>query len=118
MDRFKRVDLMVANAGIIRVESIDTTEIDQIKKVLETNTLGAFSSLKYAAQAIKAGGRGGRLIAAASVAAKEGAALHGAYCASKFAVRGLVQCAAAEYGPFGITVNAYAPGPIDTQLYW
>ena len=38
------------------------------------------------------------------------------YAASKFAVRGLTQCAALEYGKYGITVNAYAPGLIRTAL--
>ena len=41
---------------------------------------------------------------------------YGAYTASKFAVRGLTQSAAVELGKHGITVNAYAPGPIDTRM--
>ena len=41
---------------------------------------------------------------------------YGAYCASKFAVRGLVQSAAMDWAKYGITVNGYAPGPIDTPL--
>ena len=45
-----------------------------------------------------------------------GSADQSAYSASKFAVRGLTQCAALEYGKYGITVNAYAPGLIRTAL--
>ncbi len=45
-----------------------------------------------------------------------GIALHSAYCATKFAVRGLTQSAAMDYGKYGITVNAYAPGAIETPL--
>ncbi len=42
--------------------------------------------------------------------------LHAAYCAAKFAVRGLTQSAAMDYGKYGITANAYAPGAVETKL--
>ncbi|KAJ7687686.1 NAD(P)-binding protein, partial [Mycena rosella] len=61
-------------------------------------------------------GPGGRIIGASSWAGKQGQATQGPYSASKFAVRGLTQAAAAEFGAHGITVNAYAPGAIDTPL--
>ncbi|KAF7303894.1 NAD-binding protein [Mycena indigotica] len=48
--------------------------------------------------------------------ANAGVCKYAGYCASKFAVRGLVQAAAHEFGPHGITVNAYAPGAIDTDM--
>jgi NAD(P)-dependent dehydrogenase (short-subunit alcohol dehydrogenase family) len=84
-------------------------------------------------------GRGGRIVGASSIAGKQGAGQVAAYCTSKFAVRGLTQSAgmcyssselillqlsvvliinlltlliAKEWGPYNITVNAYAPGPL------
>jgi len=61
-------------------------------------------------------GWGGRIIGASSVAGKQGEPLLGAYSSSKFAVRGLTQAVAREFGCHGITVNAYSPGPIDTDM--
>lgn len=45
-----------------------------------------------------------------------GIELHSVYCGTKFAIRGLTQSAAMDYGKYGITVNAYAPGAIETPL--
>jgi len=60
-------------------------------------------------------GSGGRIIGASSIVGKKGGASISAYSSSKFAVRGLTQCAALELGEQGITVNAYAPGVILIQ---
>ena len=48
--------------------------------------------------------------------AHPGSPEHAVYCASKFAIRGMTQCAAIDYGKYGITVNAYAPGFIQTPM--
>ncbi|KAJ3891464.1 acetoin reductase family protein [Lentinula edodes] len=85
--------------------------------VLRINTKGVFFCYKYAAKQMVAQGRpGGRIIGASSFAGKQGLTHIGAYAASKFAVRGLTQVAALELGHHGITVNAYAPGAIETPL--
>jgi meso-butanediol dehydrogenase / (S,S)-butanediol dehydrogenase / diacetyl reductase len=60
---------------------------------------------------------GGKIIAAASVAAHQSAALVGHYSASKFAVRALTQAAALEWAEYGITVNAYSPGLVHTTMW-
>ncbi|KAJ7140059.1 hypothetical protein C8R43DRAFT_1131801 [Mycena crocata] len=61
-------------------------------------------------------GRGGRIIGASSLGGQQGNAAQAVYCASKAAMRGLTQAAAQEFGPHNITVNAYAPGFIDTPM--
>lgn len=71
---------------------------------------------KYAAQQMVRQGRGGRLIGACSIAGKRGDPNSAAYCASKFAVRGMSQSAAIDLAPHGITVNCYAPGAIHTEF--
>ena len=96
------------------------------------NARGPFLCYKYAAEQMIKQGHGGRIIGASSVAGKQGLPLGAPYCASKWAVRGLTQTAgkdhvvplsngflieaALELGRHDITVNAYAPGTIQTQL--
>ncbi|KAJ3839523.1 NAD(P)-binding protein [Lentinula raphanica] len=86
-------------------------------KVQRINTKGVFLCYKHAAKQMIAQGRpGGRIIGASSVAGKQGMIHVGAYVASKFAVRGLTQVAALEFGHHGITVNAYAPGGVESPM--
>ncbi|KAF9447563.1 NAD(P)-binding protein [Macrolepiota fuliginosa MF-IS2] len=109
---FGRLDVMVANAGILSPSSLVETSVAQWDNVMSVNARGVFLCYKYAARAMIAGGRGGRIIGAASLAAKQAVVYAPAYSASKFAVRGLTQSAAQELGKYSITVNAYAPVPI------
>ncbi|KAJ7097568.1 NAD-binding protein [Mycena epipterygia] len=112
-----RLDVMVANAGVLgRVVHLTEASSEEWDRVMNVNARGTFLCYKYAGmQMIKQGG-GGRIIGASSIAGKQGMATHGIYSASKFAVRGLTQAAALEFGAHGITVNAYAPGAIDTAM--
>ncbi|KAJ6516911.1 acetoin reductase family protein [Mycena vitilis] len=107
------LDVMVANAGVTGRPGVPFTEIPATEwdRVMNTNARGTFLSYKYAGLQMIKQGHGGRIIGASSIAGKKGP-----YCASKFAIRGLTQAAAMEFGPHGITVNAYAPGAIDTPM--
>ncbi|KAF7377402.1 NAD-binding protein [Mycena sanguinolenta] len=123
--RHGSLDVMVANAGIAGILA-PLTEIstDNWDRVMNINARGTFLCYKYAGIQMIKQGRGGRIIGASSMAGKQGHATGGAYCASKFAVRGphsdetveLTWTSALELGPHGITVNAYAPGVIDTTI--
>ncbi|KAF9238224.1 hypothetical protein BU15DRAFT_88460 [Melanogaster broomeanus] len=110
------LDVMVANAGILRTGPLLETSTSDWDAVLRVNCRGTFLCYKYAAKQMIAQGTKGRIIGASSLAGKRGHALFSAYCASKFAVRGLTQTAAAEFGRYGITVNAYAPGLIESAM--
>lgn len=113
---FDALDVMVANAGRNVVKTmVDTTLVD-LDKVFDTNVRGTFLCLRTAAQVMIKQGRGGRIISASSITAKKGAAFSSIYSASKAAVRSFTQVLALELGSYNITVNAYAPGPIDTPL--
>lgn len=110
------LDVMVANAGICITKPILQTEVSDWNKIMDVNAKSVFLCYKYAAEQMIKQGVGGRIIGASSVAGKRGTCAFPIYCASKFAVRGLTQAAAEEWGPHGITVNAYAPGYVETPL--
>ncbi|KAJ7182879.1 NAD(P)-binding protein [Mycena crocata] len=109
------------HGGLDALENLASTDAVQVSleewdRVMNVNARGAFLCYKYAGIQMIKQGRGGRIIGASSHAGKQGAASQPVYSASKFAVRGLTQAAASEFGAHGITVNAYAPGPIDTPM--
>ncbi|KAJ7779150.1 NAD-binding protein [Mycena metata] len=108
------LDVMVANAGIAGKDgSFLEAEWDRI---LAINSRGPFLCYKYAGLQMIKQQRGGRILGASSIAGKQGIATQTPYSASKAAVRALTQAAAGELGRYGITVNAYAPGLIDTPM--
>jgi len=112
------LDVMVANAGVPGPYRTQLTELsaEQWDQVMNINARGTFLCYKYAGLQLIKQGRGGRIIGASSIAGKKGFPFQGAYSASKFAIRGLTQAAASEFGPHGITVNAYAPGAVNTTM--
>ncbi|KAI9451789.1 hypothetical protein F5148DRAFT_534105 [Russula earlei] len=116
VQRLGSLDVMVANAGIVIYHSFMEMTVETFDRVMAINARGTMLCYKYAAKQMIAQGRGGRIIGAASVVGKQGSGIVSAYCASKFAIRGLTQAAAQEFGKYGITVNAYAPGLIDTRM--
>lgn len=113
---FGGLDVMVANAGRLLVKTIIDSTLTDLDNVFDTNVRGVFLCLRAAAQVMIKQGRGGKIISASSISGKRGVPLNGIYCASKAAVRSFTQALASELGSHGITVNAYAPGPIDTPL--
>jgi NAD(P)-dependent dehydrogenase (short-subunit alcohol dehydrogenase family) len=107
---------MVANAGLYMSGTVLDTSVADFDRLFTINAKGVFLCYQYAAKQMLKQGRGGRLIAASSLAgivAEDGMF---AYGASKFAVRGLTQSAAKELGKHGITVNTYSPGAILTEM--
>jgi NAD(P)-dependent dehydrogenase (short-subunit alcohol dehydrogenase family) len=110
------LNVMVANAGIINFESFMDTTVENFDRSMAVNARGTMLCYKYAGKQMIPQGRGGRIIGACSLSGKQGHSIDSSYCASKFAIRGLTQGAAQELGKYGITVNAYAPGPVKTAM--
>lgn len=111
------LDVMVANAGIyIAMKPILETSLDAFDRVMSVNVRGMFLCYQYAASQMIKQGRGGRIIGASSLVGKQGSPSATAYSTSKFAIRGLTQSVAQDLGKFGITVNAYAPGAISSDM--
>ncbi|KAA1467377.1 NAD(P)-binding protein [Dentipellis sp. KUC8613] len=110
------LDVMVANAGIYHTSWLLTSSLVDFDQTMSVNVKGAVLCYKYAAKQMIAQGRGGRILGAASVAAKKPVPDSLFYNISKFALRSLTQAAAFELGEHNITVNAYAPGAIETPM--
>ncbi|KAJ7312991.1 hypothetical protein DFH08DRAFT_436288 [Mycena albidolilacea] len=110
------LDVMVANAGVAGIMvPFGEVSVEDWDRVMNINSRGVFLCYKYAGNQMVKQGRGGRIIGASSFVGQQGIG-PAPYCASKFAVRGLTQAAARDFGAHGITVNCYAPGLIDTPM--
>ena len=110
------IDICVANAGVSLMEDFLSEPPERWELVLRVNLLGVMITLQAAAAAMASAGRGGRLLATASIAGLHGEPGSAAYCASKAGVIGLIKTLAIELAPLGITANAVAPGQIDTAM--
>jgi len=110
------LDVMVANAGISIWRNVMDSTLEDFESIFSVNVRGLFLCYKYAARQMVEQGRGGRIIGASSAYGKQGAPNLPIYSASKFAVRGFTQSLAGELGKHKITVNAYAPGVVDTPM--
>jgi 3alpha(or 20beta)-hydroxysteroid dehydrogenase len=115
LDEIGSVDVLVNNAGIMRIAPLLETDLVMFRKVLDTNLVGAFLGTKAVAPGMRDRG-GGSIINFSSPQGIEGRHGMAAYTSSKFAVRGLTRTAAMELGPLGIRVNAVIPGPTRTAM--
>ena len=109
------VDVLVNNAGIIRVAPIVDCDLEMFRKVVDTNLVGAFLGMRAVIAPMRARG-GGCIVNFSSPQGIEGRYGMPAYTASKFAVRGLTKTAAIELGEYGIRVNTVIPGPTRTAM--
>ncbi|PTX18519.1 meso-butanediol dehydrogenase/(S,S)-butanediol dehydrogenase/diacetyl reductase [Pontibacter mucosus] len=110
-------DIMVNNAGIASIQAIADITPEEFDKTMRVNVQGVLWGIQAAAQKFKQRGQKGKIISASSIAGHEGFALLGLYSATKFAVRALTQAAAKEFASDGITVNAYCPGVVGTDMW-
>jgi meso-butanediol dehydrogenase / (S,S)-butanediol dehydrogenase / diacetyl reductase len=117
VERFGRLDVMFNNAGVSKtVRFLDTTE-DDWERIMRVNGRGVLLGMQEAANQFKRQGGGGKIVNTASIAGKSGFPLFAAYSASKFAVIGLTQAGARAFAEDEITVNAFCPGVVTTELW-
>lgn len=111
------LDIVVNNAGIALVGPLSEATPEEVGRILSINVEGVLWGIQAAAAKFVELGRPGRIINASSIAGHDGFEMLGVYSATKFAVRGLTQAAAKEYASAGITVNAYCPGVVGTDMW-
>ena len=114
-ERFGRLDILVNNAGIARDGLLMTAKEEDFTKTLDTNLKGAYFCTKAAAK-VMLRQKYGRIVCLSSVVGLRGNPGQTAYAASKAGVIGLVKAAAKELAGRDITVNAVAPGFIETDM--
>lgn len=115
VERFGRLDVLVNNAGLFRVVSMEETTLDLWNQLIAVNQTSVFLGMRAVAPLMKQQ-KSGSIINLSSIAGLGAAARAHAYGATKWAVRGMTKSAAVELAPFGIRVNSVHPGLIDTRM--
>lgn len=115
LSAFGRIDVVVNSAGIMSLSPIASGDLAQFDQIIATNLRGTYIVLAQAARHVA---DGGRIIVLSSTAIAKAFPTYGAYIASKAGVEGLVPVLANELRGRSITVNAVAPGPVATELFF
>ncbi len=115
VEEFGGLDILVNNAGIYIRKDLEKSTIEDYDGTLSVNVKGPFMLCKFALKHFK-GSDCARIINISSQLAFKGSTHGTAYVTSKAALIGLTRALALELGPKGITVNAIAPGTIDTDI--
>jgi SDR family mycofactocin-dependent oxidoreductase len=116
LEEFGRLDIVVANAGVLNWGRLWEISPQQFQDVVDINLTGLWNTIKAAVPAMIDAGNGGSIIAISSAAGVKAVPGCGHYCASKFGVVGLTNSLAVELGEFGIRVNSVHPYGTDTPM--
>ncbi len=114
VDAYGRLDVAVANAGIIPLGDITESTAEDWDKVMSIDGRGMFLTCKYAIEAMLKTG-GGSIICLSSISGLEGQKRQSTYGPAKFVATGITKHLAIEWADRGIRVNAVAPGTINTE---
>ncbi|TXH05828.1 MAG: glucose 1-dehydrogenase [Nevskiaceae bacterium] len=112
---FGVIDVLVNNAGVLLFRTIADTSLADFERVIGINLNGTFLGTKLVGARMVARGKGS-IVNISSADGMKGANGLGAYCSSKWGIRGLTRVAAMEFGHKGVRVNSVHPGGIDTAM--
>jgi 3alpha(or 20beta)-hydroxysteroid dehydrogenase len=112
---FGRLDVLVNNAGVLAFAPIADMPLADFRRVLEVNAVGCWLGMKAVIDPMTKSG-GGSIVNISSIEGFTGAEGLSAYCASKFAIRGMTKVAARELARFGIRINSVHPGGVLTRM--
>jgi 3-oxoacyl-[acyl-carrier protein] reductase len=115
LEKWERIDILVNNAGVIRDGLLATMDEDDWRTVIDTNLNSVYNFTQSVMRPMMSQ-RSGRIINMSSVASEMGNQGQTNYAASKGGINGFTKCLAAEVGRRNITVNAIAPGFIETDM--
>ncbi|GAA0240094.1 glucose 1-dehydrogenase [Saccharothrix mutabilis subsp. mutabilis] len=110
-----RLDVVVANAGVLEDALVGMIRDDLVERMLTTNVAGTIYTVQAAARAMMRQ-KSGAIVVLASIVGEKGSAGQTAYAASKAAVGNIARSTAKELGRYGIRVNGVAPGVIETAM--
>jgi 3-oxoacyl-[acyl-carrier protein] reductase len=114
VDRFGRLDVVVVNAGVLRLGRIDSFTLDALDEVLDVNVRGVYVAIQAAVARMADGGR--VITIGSNSAVRPLTPIGSVYGMSKAAVAALVKGLALDLAPRGIRVNNIQPGPIETDM--
>ena len=112
---FGKLDILVNNAAILRLEGVEKTTREGWDQVMGVNATGVFFGMKHAVTGMRRAG-GGAIVNISSVSAMTASPWAAAYHASKGAIRTLSRVGALEYAKDNIRVNSVYPGAVDTEM--
>ncbi|BBY47993.1 putative short chain dehydrogenase/reductase [Mycolicibacterium arabiense] len=116
IEQFGRLDVVVANAGVLNWGRLWEISAQQWQEIIDTNLTGVWNTVKATVPAIIDAGNGGSIITISSAAGIKAVPGCGHYCASKFGIVGLTNSLAIELGEYGIRVNSVHPYGTDTPM--
>ena len=117
VDTFGELNVIFNNAGMNRPRGFMDVDEENFEQILRVNTWGVIVCTQEAAKQMIAQGSGGKIINTGSIASRQGFWDFVPYCVAKFGVLAVTQATARGLVEHGITVNAFAPGVVDTPMW-